>query len=92
MKASQTFQISRESQQRHGYPELTAQLKRRVFGLNAAQVYGLKPDAMRRKLAKDRVQKSKLDYLNDPQPTFATYGPRTRREWLALREWTGGQP
>ena len=44
-----------------------------------AQVYGLKPDAMRGKLAKDRVQKSKLDYLNDPQPTFATYGPRTRR-------------
>ena len=44
------------------------------------------------KLAKDRVQKSKLDYLNDPQPTFATYGPRTRREWLALREWTGGEP
>ncbi|HSW25926.1 MAG TPA: amidohydrolase family protein, partial [Burkholderiaceae bacterium] len=92
IQAFRAFQISREFQQRFGYPELTASLKRKVFGLNAAQVYGLKPDAMRRKLAKDRVQKSKLDYLNDPQPTFATYGPRTRREWLALREWTGGEP
>jgi hypothetical protein len=92
IQAFRAFQISREFQQRHGYPALTPQLKRKVFGLNAAQVYGLKPDAMRGKLAKDRVQKSKLDYLNDPQPTFATYGPRTRREWLALREWSGGAP
>lgn len=92
IQAFRAFQISREFQQRFGYPELTSQLKRKVFGLNAAQVYGLKPDAMRRKLAKDRVQKSKLDYLNEPQPSFATYGPRTRREWLALREWAGGEP
>jgi hypothetical protein len=92
IQAFRAFQISREFQQRHGYPELTSQLKRKVFGLNAARVYGLKPDAMRRKLAKDRVHKSKLDYLNDPQPSFLTYGPRTRREWLALREWTGAQP
>jgi hypothetical protein len=92
IQAFRAFQISREFQQRHGYPELTPQLKRKVFGLNAARVYGLQPDALRHKLAKDRVQKSKLDYLNDPQPTFATYGPRTRREWLALREWTGGAP
>jgi len=92
IQAFRAFQISRELQQRHGYPELTAQLKRKVFGLNAAQVYGLTPDVQRRKLAKDKVQKSKLDYLNDPRPHFETYGPRTRREWLALREWTAGEP
>jgi len=92
IQAFRAFQISRAFQQRYGYPELTPQLKRKVFGLNAARVYGLQPHAMRSKLAKDRVQKSKLDYLNDPRPTFATYGPRTRREWLALREWTGGEP
>jgi hypothetical protein len=92
IQAFRAFQISREFQQRHGYPELTPALKRKVFGLNAARVYGLAPDAMRRKLAKDKVQKSKLEYLNDPQPHFGTYGPRTRREWLALRELTGGEP
>ena len=47
---------------------------------------------MRRKLSRDRVQKSKLDYLNAPDPSFATYGPRTRREFLAFRALHGEMP
>jgi uncharacterized protein len=90
--AFRAFQISPEFQQRYGYPALTPELKRKVFGLNAARVYGLKPDELRRKLAKDRVQKSKLEYLNHPRPTFATYGPRTRREWLAFKSLVGTGP
>jgi hypothetical protein len=90
--AFRAFQISTEFQQRHGYPALTPDLKRKVFGLNAANVYGLKPAELRKKLAKDRVQKSKLEYLNHPQPTFATYGPRTRREWLAFKTMAGAMP
>jgi hypothetical protein len=90
--AFRAFQISNEFQQRFGYPALTPELKRKVFGLNAARVYGLKPDELRTKLAKDRVQKSKLEYLNDPRPTFATYGPRTRREWLAFKSIAGDAP
>ena len=50
-------------------------------------------DAGRRgRLARDPVQKRKAEYLNDPRPSFATYGPRDRAEFLALREWQGGQP
>jgi uncharacterized protein len=90
--AFRAFQISPEYQQRFGYPALTPELKRKVFGLTAARVYGLKPDEMRKKLAKDRVQKSKLEYLNDPRPSFATYGPRTRREWLAFKALVGDMP
>jgi hypothetical protein len=90
--AFRAFQISPEYQQRFGYPSLTPELKRKVFGLNAARVYGLKPEELRRKLAKDRVQKSKLEYLNDPHPTFTTYGPRTRREWLAFKALVGDTP
>ena len=90
--AFRAFQISNEFQQRFGYPALTPELKRKVFGLNAARVYGLKPEELRTKLAKDRVQKSKLEYLNDPRPTFATYGPRTRREWLAFKSIAGDAP
>ncbi len=63
-----------------------------MFGLNAARVYGLEPGTMRAKLAKDRVQKREAEYLNDPQPGFDTYGPRTRGEFLALRRWQGGLP
>ena len=44
---------------------------------------------MRKKLEKDKVQKSKIEYLNDPQPSFATYGPRTRGEFLAFRRLLG---
>jgi hypothetical protein len=90
--AFRAFQISPEFQQRFGYPALTPELKRKVFGLNAARVYGLKPDELRKKLAKDRVQKSKLEYMNDPRPSFATYGPRTRREWLAFKAIAGDTP
>jgi hypothetical protein len=90
--AFRAFQIGPEFQQRYGYPALTPELKRKVFGVNAARVYGLKPEELRKKLAKDRVQKSKLEYMNDPQPSFATYGPRTRREWLVFKAIVGNTP
>jgi hypothetical protein len=92
IQAFRAFQISREFQEKYGYPALTPALRRKVFGLNAARVYRLEPDAMRGRLSKDKVHKRKAEYLNDPQPSFATYGPRTRREFLALREWQGGMP
>jgi hypothetical protein len=89
IQAFRAFEISAEFQDKYGYPALTAERKRNIFGLNAARVYNLKPEAMRARLARDKVQKSKLDYLNDPDPSFVTYGPRTRREFLALRRMSG---
>ena len=86
IQAFRAFEISREFQDKFGYPALTPAVKRKIFGLSAARVYGLEPAAMRRKLARDRVKKARDEYLNDPQPSFETYGPRTRREFLALRE------
>jgi predicted TIM-barrel fold metal-dependent hydrolase len=92
IQAFRAFQIAPELQDRHGYPALTPALKRKVFGLNAARVYGLQPDAMRRRLGNDRVQRRKAEYLNDPQPSFATYGPRNRAEFVAFRRWQGEIP
>lgn len=83
IQAFRAFEISREFQQRFGYPALTPAIKRKIFGLNALSVYGLKPDELRGRLARDRVQKSRNDY--EPDPAFATCGPRTRREFLAFR-------
>jgi len=85
IQAFRAFEISTEFQDKYGYPALTAERKRKIFGLNAARVYNLKPDAMRAKLARDRVQKSKLEYQNNPDPSFLTYGPRTRREFFIFR-------
>jgi len=92
IQAFRAFEISREFQDKYGYPALTPSIKRKIFGLNGARVYGLKADEMRKKLARDKVQKTRLDYLNDPDPTFATYGPRTRREFLAFRALHGDMP
>jgi hypothetical protein len=47
---------------------------------------------MRGKLARDRVQKTKLEYLNAPDPSFETLGPRTRREFIAFRQLHGEMP
>ena len=92
IQAFRAFQIGAELQDKHGYPALTPALKRKVFGLNAARVYALDPGALRGRLGKDGVQKRKADYLNDPRPSFATYGPRNRAEFLALRRMQGGMP
>ncbi|MFN3566929.1 MAG: amidohydrolase family protein [Burkholderiaceae bacterium] len=92
IQAFRAFEISREFQERYGYPALTPAVKRKVFGLNAARVYGLEPDAIRGRLARDRVHKARLEYLNAPDPSFATLGPRTRREFIALRRLHGDLP
>ena len=92
IQAFRAFQISREFQERYGYPELTTERKAKIFGQNGARVYGLEPASMRRKLSRDRVQKSRLDYQNAPEPSFVTYGPRTRREFFAFRALHGEMP
>ncbi len=92
IQAFRAFQISREFRERYGYPALTPAIKRKIFGGNAARVYGIELEAMRGKLARDRVHKTRLEYLNAPDPSFATYGPRTRREFIAFRRWHGDMP
>ena len=92
IQAFRAFQIGAELQEKHGYPALTPALKRKVFGLNAARVYALDAGALRGRLSKDGVHKRKSEYLNDPRPSFATYGPRNRAEFLALRRLQGGMP
>src|SRR5678816_3133219 len=36
------FQIPAEMRQKYGYPELTMDAKRKILGLNAAKLYGIK--------------------------------------------------
>jgi predicted TIM-barrel fold metal-dependent hydrolase len=71
IQAFRTFQIGRELREKHGYAEMTPALRAKIFGLNAARVYGVTPAV--RKAAQER------------DPHFTTYGPKTRREFLQLR-------
>jgi hypothetical protein len=90
--AFRAFQISPELREKHGYPELTKELKAKIFGLSAAAVYGVDPRVARPAIRNDDVEKLKQSYLPRRDPSFATYGPRTRREFLQLLAARGGQP
>jgi predicted TIM-barrel fold metal-dependent hydrolase len=89
IQAFRTFQISPELRAKHGYPEITPALRAKVFGLNALKVYSI-PDDVLKKHVKDRVALERLEYRAErPDPTFLTHGPRSRREFLALKSWGG---
>jgi hypothetical protein len=82
IQAFRTFQISPQLRERFGYAEITPALRAKVFGLNAAKVYGLSPADVKRHTRRDAISRRRTAYLENPQPHFTTYGPRTRREFL----------
>jgi predicted TIM-barrel fold metal-dependent hydrolase len=84
IQAFRAFQISPELRARHGYPEITPALRARVFGLNAAKVYGLNATEVKKYTGNDAIARERVAYLERPEPHFRTYGPQTRREFLAL--------
>jgi len=82
IQAFRAFQIAPELREKHGYPELTRELKAKVFGLSAARLFGLDVEDAKRRLRGDRVAQARADYANDPRPSGLTYGPRTRSQFL----------
>jgi hypothetical protein len=82
----------RAARDAHGYPEITPRLRRKVFGLNAAKPFKLDAGKLGRQAATDSVTKSREAYAERPNPSFATHGPRTRREFANLLRASGGQP
>jgi hypothetical protein len=89
IQAFRTFQISEQFQEQYGYPAITPELRRKVFGLNAAVPYGIDEAEIRALTASDFVSAEKLAYQENPQPSFLTYGPKTRREFLNFLRWGG---
>jgi len=83
IQAFRTFQIAPELRAKHGYPEITPALRAKVFGLNALKIYPVPKDVLE-KHTKDRVALARSEYREEPDPAFVTYGPKTRREFLAL--------
>ena len=82
IQAFRAFQIAPELREKHGYPELTRELKAKVFGLSAARLFGLDVEDVKRRLRGDRVAQALAEYANDPLPSGMTYGPRTRSQFL----------
>jgi predicted TIM-barrel fold metal-dependent hydrolase len=87
--AFRSFEISTEFQDRFGYPALTDELRRKVFGINAANLFKLDPQAMQCALIDDPLtaaQPTAAALRNEgalPSP-WAPKGPTTRRELLQM--------
>ena len=84
IEAFRTFQISRELRSKFGYAEITPSVRAKIFGLNAAKVYGLSPTEVKKYTRTDRLSLERAAYQENPDPHFLTYGPKTRREFLSL--------
>ncbi len=92
IQAFRTFQISDELQEKFGYPKLTPKLKAQIFGLNAAKPYDIDVGEVLQRARNDRIGKRRAQYRAAPDPHFLTFGPKTRREFLANLKARGGVP
>ena len=96
IEAFRAFQISKEFQDKYGYPELTKEIKAKIFGLNAARIYKINPDECRYDIKQTKLAQLKqhLDgELGGRRWAFTLPGgPRTRREFWNLARLTGGKP
>ncbi len=85
IQAFRAFRIADALRDRHGYAQLTPALRAKVFGRNALRVYNLPADVVTKHLARDEITRQRERYSERPDPAFVTYGPRTLREFLALK-------
>ncbi len=90
IQAFRAFQIAPELREKNGYPEITPALRAKIFGLNAMKPYRISADEMKLRARRDAVAGERLAYRGRPEPHFLTRGPRTRREFLNLLDWSGG--
>ncbi len=91
IQAFRSFQISQEFQERFGYPPLTPEAKRKIFGLNAARLYGIDVEDLRRAQRSDAVARARQAYRHAPNPTHSIYGPETASELGRLVRWEGAR-
>jgi len=78
--AFRAFEISPAYQEQFGYPALTDELKRKVFGLNAASLFDLDPTAMQ------------CAFIDDPFTTMQPEAASMRAEGALPSPWTPRGP
>lgn len=75
IEAFRRFQIPDALQEQYHYPALTQDLKAKVFGLNAANLFKVDVEAKRKDLPKDYLHQIKMAYLDEgATPTHHAYG------------------
>jgi hypothetical protein len=85
--AFRAFQIGQDHQDRFGYPALTAELKAKVLGLNAARLFDVDPEATRCAVTPSALAQARSTYAGlvaegaVPEP-WRPLGPVSRRDVL----------
>jgi len=75
IEAFRRFQIPDQLIERHRYQPLTRQVKERIFGLNAALVFGVDAKVKRKELPQDVLGQLRMSYLEEgPEPSHKAYG------------------
>jgi hypothetical protein len=86
IQAFRTFAITEEFQERYGYPALTAEVKARILGRNAAELYGVQPERVSCPFSREELQAARA-----AEPAaFRTYGPTGARQVQELIAQHGG--
>jgi predicted TIM-barrel fold metal-dependent hydrolase len=63
-----------ELMKKHGYAELTDEVKNQILGLNAAKIFGIDVKEKRKAIKADKLTRLKEDYRRDPSPSNTQYG------------------
>jgi hypothetical protein len=92
IEAFRAFEITPEAQERFGYPALTPEIKRRIFGGNAAALHGLDLAALQQSCrdAAAGEREESLGRLDAAGLGDGPIGPVTRRE--VLTAWRREHP
>lgn len=93
--AFRAFSITAEFQDAYGYPALSNDIKRDIFGRNAARLFNLDPEATRCALQTDPLSANTANAADLRQhgalpAAAAPNGPTTRRDklrWIAAQPW-----
>ena len=64
---------------KYGYSELTAEIKNKILGLNAAKLFGINVEDARKAIKTDKLTMLKEEYRKNPEPSNTQFG------WV----WTG---
>ncbi len=69
------FQIPDQLIEKHHYQALTRDVKAKIFGVNAARVFGVDVAATRNAVPKDYMGRLRMSYLEEgPEPSHRLYG------------------
>jgi predicted TIM-barrel fold metal-dependent hydrolase len=75
IEAFRRFTIPDEMIERYHYQPLTRPVKQQIFGLNAARLFRLDPNAIRNALPDDYLGRIRMSYVEEgPEPSHRLYG------------------